>query len=51
MNLQRKLYREKIEERMLFKEEEEARDPFLNWPAAFYEEKNPEKREEEAGTT
>ena len=45
MNLQRKLYREKIEERMLFKEEEEARDPFLHWPAAFYEEKNPEKRE------
>ena len=30
---------------MLFKEEEEARDPFSNWPAAFYEEKNPEKRE------
>ena len=45
MNLQRKLYREKIEARMLFKEEEEARDPFSNWPAAFYEEKNPEKRE------
>lgn len=45
MNLQRKLYREKIEEKMLFKEEEEARDPFLNWPDAFYEEKNPEKRE------